>query len=84
MKLVVAVYEFFGEDTAQIEFTPADGRYPFLYISLCEIKYEKRKTKRKNQIYCFMKYDLKQHFFNTEAQHIYNKIKEHTINKNIE
>lgn len=38
VKLVVAVYEFFGGDTAQIEFTRADGRYPLLCMSRCDRK----------------------------------------------
>lgn len=82
MKLVVTVYEFFGEDTAQIEFTPADGCYPFLYISRCEKIREENRQREENQIYYFMKYDLK-HFFNTK-RNIYDTIKKHTINKNIE
>lgn len=62
VKLVVAVYEFFGEDTTQIEFTPADGRCPFFYISLCERKHERRKTKRKKSNILFYEARLKTFF----------------------
>lgn len=48
VKLVVAVYEFFGEDIAQIEFTRADGRYPVAF-ALCPVAGENNWKKRERE-----------------------------------